>query len=148
MSMIASPSAIRPATWAVSTGAWDETASALASGSEFCLPGCAGSAGLALGTAEGLIAGNNVAALPAPMSRLASAFRFGTGPSGSGGRVALAEDAFDEWVDGWGVAAAEVTEVVPDAAGGVHLTVLTMLAVAVSFTDVTDVALDATGICA
>lgn len=41
-----------------------------------------------------------------------------------------------------------MTEVVPAAEGGVHLTVLTMLAVAVSFTDVTDVAFDATAICA
>ena len=40
-----------------------------------------------------------------------------------------------------------MTAVVPAAAGGVHLAVLTMLAVAVSFTDVTDVALDATAIC-
>jgi hypothetical protein len=45
-------------------------------------------------------------------------------------------------------AAAEVTAVVPAAAGGVHVAVLVMLAVAVSFTDVTDVALDATAICA
>ena len=34
------------------------------------------------------------------------------------------------------------------ADGGSHLTQVTMLAVAVSFTEVTDVALDATGICA
>ena len=41
-----------------------------------------------------------------------------------------------------------MTAVVPAAAGSVHLTVLATLAVAVSFTDVTDVALDATAICA
>ena len=92
-----------------------------------------------------MIAGNSLAALPAPMSRLASAFRFGTGPSGSGGRVTLGEAAAREWVV---AAAAEVTDVVPAAVGGVHLTVLVMLAVAVSFTDVTDVASDATAICA
>jgi len=91
-----------------------------------------------------VIAGNSLAALPAPMSRLASAFRFGTGPSGSGGRVTLGEAVAREWV----VAAAGVTDVVPAAAGGVHLAVLAMLAVAVSFTDVTDVASDATAICA
>ena len=41
-----------------------------------------------------------------------------------------------------------MTEVVPAAVGGVHLAVLAMLAVAVSVTDVTEVAFDATAICA
>ena len=41
-----------------------------------------------------------------------------------------------------------MTDVVPAAAGGVHLTVMAMLAVAVSFTEVTEVAFDATAICA
>jgi hypothetical protein len=43
-------------------------------------------------------------------------------------------------------AEAAVTAVVSAAAGGVHFTVVTTLAVAVSFTEVTDVALDATAI--
>jgi hypothetical protein len=86
-----------------------------------------------------------LAALPAPMSRLASAFRFGISPGGSGKVDTLGEAVADE--DDL-AAAAEVTAVVPAAAGGVHLAVLVTLAVAVSFTDVTDVALDATAICA
>ena len=44
--------------------------------------------------------------------------------------------------------AAAVTATVSLADGGVHFTEVTMLAVAVSFTEVTEVALDATGICA
>jgi hypothetical protein len=43
-------------------------------------------------------------------------------------------------------ATTEVTAVVSSAAGGVHPAVVTILAVAVSFTDVTEVALDATAI--
>ena len=46
------------------------------------------------------------------------------------------------------VAAAAVTVVVSAAAGGVHFAVVTTLAVAVSFTELTEVALDATAICA
>lgn len=84
-----------------------------------------------------------MAALPAPMSRLPSAFRFGISPGGSGN-----EDTLGEAVADGSVVAAEVTEVVPAAAGGVHLTVVTMLAVAVSFTEATDVAFEATAICA
>ena len=66
-------------------------------------------------------------------------------PGGSAKEDTLGEAVADE--DEL-VAAAAVTAVVPAAAGGVHLAVLAMLAVAVSFTDVTDVALDATAICA
>ncbi|MGC2203855.1 MAG: hypothetical protein WA633_27375, partial [Stellaceae bacterium] len=44
--------------------------------------------------------------------------------------------------------AATVTATVSAADGGSHLTQVTMLAVAVSFTEVTEVASDATGICA
>ena len=45
-------------------------------------------------------------------------------------------------------AEAAVTAVVPAAAGGVHFAVVTTLAVAVSFTEPTEVAFDATAICA
>jgi hypothetical protein len=45
-------------------------------------------------------------------------------------------------------AAAAVTAVVSAAAGGVHFVVVTTLAVAVSFTELTEVAFDATAICA
>jgi len=47
-----------------------------------------------------------------------------------------------------GEADAAVTETVSVAAGGVHFAVVTTLAVAVSFTEVTELALAATGICA
>ncbi len=47
-----------------------------------------------------------------------------------------------------GEAGAEVTVTVSAAEGGVHFAVVTMLAVAVSVTEVTEVALAATGICA
>jgi hypothetical protein len=45
-------------------------------------------------------------------------------------------------------AAAAVTVVVSAAAGGVHFVVVATLAVAVSFTELTEVAFDATAICA
>jgi hypothetical protein len=45
-------------------------------------------------------------------------------------------------------AAAAVTAVVSAAAGGVHVAVVATLAVAVSFTELTEVAFDATAICA
>jgi len=47
-----------------------------------------------------------------------------------------------------GAAEAEVTATVSAADGGVHFTELTMLAAAVSLTEVTEVALAATAICA
>ena len=47
-----------------------------------------------------------------------------------------------------GEADAVVTATVSAADGGVHFSVVTMLAVAVSFTEVTEVALAATGTCA
>lgn len=74
-------------------------------------------------------------------------FRFGAGPSGSeapsaspgGGALAdeLARDAD-----------AAVTATVSAADGGVHLSVVTTLAVAVIVTELTELALAATGICA
>jgi hypothetical protein len=74
------------------------------------------------------------------MSRLASTFKFGMGPSGSVVRcVAPGEALADE---------APVTDVVPVAEGGVHLAVVATLAVAVSFSELTEVAFDATAICA
>ena len=139
VSMIARPRAIRPTTWAVYTGAPYETVEAPATGSAFCRPACERITCPVLGVADGVIAGNSPAALPAPMSRLASAFRFGMGPSASVGRcVALGEALADE--------AAPVTDVVAVAAGGVHLTVVATLAVAVSFSELTEDAFDATAI--
>src|SRR5436190_23895783 len=90
------------------------------------------------GVAPGLIAGNSPEALPAPMSELETLLRFGTGPSGSvvpgaaGGTLDVGEPPA-------GTAAA-VTATVSAAAGGVHLAEVVTLAVAVSFTEVTEVA--------
>src|SRR5579862_2678540 len=89
--------------------------------------------------------GNRPAASPAPTNMLASPFRAGIGPSGSTA-ICSTGDA-DPLADAVGEAAA-VTEVVSSAAGGVHLTVVDTLAVAVSFTELTEVAFAATGTCA
>lgn len=83
--------------------------------------------------------GKSPVAFLAVMSVLATPFRSGIGPSGiasSGGRLAS---------DGLGDDA-EVTAVVSEAVGGLHFWEVTMLAAAVSFTDLTDLALDATAI--
>jgi hypothetical protein len=90
------------------------------------------------------------------MSMLDSPFRSGTDPSGTGGRftvsvdVRAAEDLADEDLadEAVGEAAAEVTVTVSSAAGGVHFAVVTTLAVAVSVTELTELAFDATAICA
>ena len=96
---------------------------------------------------DGLIAGNRPEALPAPMSWLETPLRFGIGPSGS---VLSGRTPADEVPDLAGEAEAEaaVTATVSAADGGVHFWLVAMLAVAVSFTEVTEVALAATGICA
>ncbi len=106
-----------------------------------------------VGVAEGEIAGNRPDALPAPMSEveepmseLDTPLRSGRGPSGSaasGGGAAedlAAEGDADDAVD------AAVTATLTAADGAVHFTVVTTLAVAVSCTELTEVALDATGI--
>ena len=107
----------------------------------------AGPPGEGPGVADGLIAGNRPEALPAPMSWLATPLRFGIGPSGS---VLSGRTPADEVPDLAGEAEAEaaVTATVSAADGGVHFWLVAMLAVAVSFTEVTEVALAATGICA
>ena len=88
--------------------------------------------------------------MPARMSWLATLFRLAMEPSGSGFRfatptgsaagVSLAEAEVE--------AEAEVTAMVSAAAGGVHVDVVVTLAFAVSFTELTDVASDATEILA
>ena len=107
----------------------------------------AGLPGEGLGVADGLIAGNRPEALPAPMSWLETPLRFGIGPSGS---VLSGRTPADEVPDLAGEAEAEaaVTATVSAADGGVHFSVVVMRAVAVSFTEVTLLALAATGICA
>ena len=81
---------------------------------------------------DGLMVGNRLAALPAPMNTLAWPFSAGMGPSGS---AAMCSAAFGEAVAELLLAAAAVTVVVSAAAGGVHFVVVTTLAVAVSFTE-------------
>ena len=84
------------------------------------------------------------------MSELETLLRSGRGPSGSSAGVALdEEDAAGEAgaeVAGAEVADAEVTATVCAAEGWVHCTVVTTLAVAVSCTELTEVAPAATGI--
>ncbi|HJY69332.1 MAG TPA: hypothetical protein VJ254_21640, partial [Streptosporangiaceae bacterium] len=67
------------------------------------------------------------------------------GPSGS---TAMCSAALGEALAELLFAAAAETVVVSAAAGGVHFVVVTTLAVAVSFTQPTEVACDATAICA
>jgi len=150
VSMTATASAISPATWPVSPGWTNAMAEEPGTGLRW-LPG-AGLPGKGLGVADGLIAGNRPPASPASMSLLATPLRSGIGPSGSaapGGIPAGDDPAGDEPAgDLAGEAEAAATATVSAAAGGVHCSVVTMLAVAVSFTEVTEVALAATGICA
>ncbi len=159
VSITASASAISPATWPVIPGLPDATnpraeeSEEPGTGSAFCLCPCGWIPGDELGVADGLIAGNRLDALPAamseletplPMSLFETPLRFGIGPSGRGVCGAAAGDDVAREAD----AAAAVTATVSAADGGSHLTQVTMLAVAVSFTEVTEVASAATGICA
>jgi hypothetical protein len=83
-------------------------------------------------------------------------FRSGMGPSGSTAMCAAPplEAGVAEFFVVFvflvfvAAAAAPVTAVVSAAAGGVHFAVVVTLAVAVSFTELTEVAFDATAICA
>jgi hypothetical protein len=130
----------------VKTGVPSETGDATETGAVFALvgwPAAAVEPGLAPG--DGPIAGNRPDALPAPMNMLASPFRAGMGPSGS---TATCVGSGEAGADFFVAADAAVTAVVSAAAGGVHLVVLTTLAVAVSFTELTEVASPATAICA
>lgn len=98
--------------------------------------------------AAGLIAGNRPDALPAPMSELdpmselEAPFRLGSGPSGT---VVAPTVVVPEDLEAGAVEAA-VTATVSSAAGAVHFAVVVMPAVAVSVTELTEVAPAATGI--
>jgi hypothetical protein len=138
--MTASASATSPASWPVSPGCVSATGEAAETGSLFPLPPGERLPGDELGDADGPIAGNRLDALPGPMSWLVMLLRFGMGPSGS---VVVGEAPADDLA---GVADAEVTATVSAADGGVHFAEVAMLAAAVSFTEVTEVALAATGI--
>src|SRR5689334_9274219 len=126
-----------PATWPVSPGWTNAMAEEPVVGAAFRrsvpLPGDG------MGVAPGLIAGNSSEALPAPISELEMLLRFGTGPSGSVVPGA-AGGVLDEPPAEPPAEAAAVTATVSAAAGGVHLAEVLMLAVAVSFTEVTEVA--------
>jgi len=149
----------------VKTGVPSETGDAWETGAALLLVGCAVAVAVGVGVGvgsglapgDGLIAGNKLAALPAPMSKLAWPLRAGMGPSGSGVRFGVAWEAFTfalafALIFAFALAladfacAAAVTAVVMAAAGGVHVAVVTTLAVAVSFTEVTEVTVDATAI--
>lgn len=116
--------------------------------------------GAGLGVAEGTIAGNRPDALLAPiseleMTELAAPLTYGTGPSGSAvpgrapaGELAAGADAEGTGADAEGAGVAAVTATVAVADGGVHFAAVATLAVAVNFTEVTEVASAATGICA
>src|SRR4029077_6764346 len=117
-------------------------------GAVFWLAGCAPAAAVGPGLAprDGPMVGKRLAAWPARINMLASPFSAGMGPSGS---TAICSAALGEAVpELFAGAAAAVTVGVSAAARGVHFVVVTTLAVAVSFTELTEVAFDATGICA
>jgi hypothetical protein len=90
------------------------------------------------------MAGNRPAALPAPMSELDTLLRAGMGPSGSGLWGDALADGLALALAAAGVAA--LTATASSAAGGVHVAEVTTLAVAVSVTELTELAPDATGI--
>lgn len=122
-----------------------ETGEASETGPVFCLVGCAAAAvGPLLAPGDGPMVGNRLAASPALMKMLAAPFSAGMGPSGS---TAMCSAGLGD-AEAEPFAAAAVTAVVSAAAGGVHFVVVTTLAVAVSFTELTEVAFDATAICA
>lgn len=142
VSRTATASATSPASWPVRPGRAKASGEEAVAGVGFCWPPPGLGVGEGPGAADGLIAGNSPDALPAPMSWLEMPLRFGMGPSGSvGSGVAPADDRV-------GAADAEVTVTVSAADGGVHFAEVAMPAVAVSVTEVTEVALAATGICA
>jgi hypothetical protein len=133
----------------VKTGVPSETGEASETGPASRLVGgaVAVAVGPGLAPGDGLMVGNRLAALPAPMNMLAWPFSAGMGPSGSTATCSAAlGEALAELL--FVAAAAAVTVVVSAAAGGVHFVVVTTLAVAVSFTELTEVAFDATAICA
>jgi hypothetical protein len=163
VSTTAAASAMSPASCAVSPGLPSAIAEELATGSAAGLvPPSDWIPGEVLGVAEGTIAGNRPDALPAPTSELEmieleTPLRFGMGPGGSavsGGTpaddpagVVDAEVPGDAEVAAVAAVAA-VTATLAAAEGGVHFAGVVTLAVAVSFTEVTEVAPEATGICA
>jgi hypothetical protein len=133
----------------VKTGVPSETGEASETGPASRLVGgaVAVAVGPGLAPGDGLMVGNRLAALPAPMNMLAWPFSAGMGPSGSTATCSAAlGEALAELL--FVAAAAAVTVVVSAAAGGVHFVVVTTVAVAVSFTELTEVAFDATAICA
>jgi hypothetical protein len=157
VSMMATASAMRPATWPVSVGRPNPMAPMAEDSATGCAafgpPSGARTPGVGLGVAAGLIRGNRPDALPAPMSELDTLLSSGMGPSGTVVPAVVpvvpglvpGEVPADELA---GEAGAAVTATVTAADGGVHFAVVAMLAVAVSVTEVTELSPAATGICA
>lgn len=148
VSRMATASAISPATWPVSTGLPRAKAEESATGWALRPPVFGLTAEAEPDPREGVIAGNRPEALPAPTSELEmnefeAPVEPGIGPTGI--LVPGVVDA-DGVADDVGEAAAAVTATVSAAEGGVHLAEVTMLAVAVSVTELTEVAGEATGI--
>jgi hypothetical protein len=125
---------IRPATRAGGSGDPGESARETDTGLVVRLVGRGCAAGVALGTGDGVMTGKNCVALPARMTVLPTPFRSGIGPSGSAGS-GMGSGSF-------GLRARvgiEVTAVVAATVGAFHFCAVTMLAVAVSLTDLTTV---------
>lgn len=144
VSKMATPSAMSPATWPVSAGSPNPMVEDTATGRGVRLLACAcvPGVGLGVGVTDGLILGNRPDASPASMSELETLLRSGMGPSGS---VVPGVAAGEELAGLVGDAGGAVTATATAADGGVHVAEVTMLAVAVSRTDV---ASDPAGICA
>ena len=132
---------IRPASRAGRKGDPGESARESDAGRVLGLVGRGCAAGVALGTGEGVMIGKSCVALPASISVLPTPFRSGIGPSGSAGS--------GKGLSGGGLrecAEVAVTVVVSATVGAFQFCVVAMLAVAVSLTNLTEVALDATAI--
>lgn len=159
MSRTATASAMSPASCALSPGLPNARAEELATGSAALPVPSDGIPAEAPGVAEGTIAGNRSDALPAPISELEMTeleipLRLGMGPSGSAGSDEVPADDPADVADvevgevGEEAEAAAVTATVALADGGVQFACVATLAVAVSFTEVTEVAPEATWTCA
>src|SRR5579864_1188923 len=130
---------IRPTTLAGRSGELGESARESGTGLVLCLVGRGCAAGVAVGTGDGVMTGKSCVALPASMSVLPTPFRSGIGPSGKAGS--------GSGYCNFGLrdrAEAEVTAVIAATVGAFHFCVVTMVAVAVSLSDLIEVALDAT----
>ena len=149
MSRTPRASATRPATCPVSAGLPWPKAEESATGWVIPVLACGCRPGDGSGVEDGTIAGNRPDALLAPMSCPVGELMAGADAAPSGRAFSAGVIAVD--LAGVAEAGGEVAAVTPTvsvAAGGVQAAVVVTLAVAVSFTDVTEEAPDATGTCA